>query len=96
MQEVVQEGEAFRPKPDREGEEKCEAGAVAEEVQFIEGAGTRLVAVKTVGFGAGGLVEQLFGEDVLSDEDKGAAKGAKYAEEVAGKLNRAGEDNAQR
>lgn len=94
MQEVVQKREALGPEPDGEGEEECEAGAVAEEVQFIEGAGARLVAVKTVGFGAGGLVEELFGEDVLGDEDEGAAEGAKDAEEVAGKLDRAGEDDA--
>lgn len=94
MQEVVQEGEAFRPEPDGEGEEEGKAGAVAEEVQFIEGAGARLVAVEAVRFGAGGLVEQLFGEDVLRDEDECAAEGAKDAEEVAGKFHRAGEDNA--
>ena len=45
MQEVVQEGETLGPEPDGEGEEEREARAVAEEVQFVEGAGAGLVAV---------------------------------------------------
>ena len=87
--------ETLGPEPDGEGEEEGEAGAVAEEVEFVEGAGSGLVAVELVGFGAGGFVEEFFGEDVLGDEDEGAAEGAEDAEQVAGELDRAGEDDAE-
>lgn len=45
MEEVLEEGEAFGPEPEGEGEEEGEAGAVAEEVEFVEGAGPGLVHV---------------------------------------------------
>ena len=51
--------------------------------------------VQVVGFGAGGFVEEFFREDVLGDEDEGAAEGAEDAEEVAGKFYGAGEDDAE-
>lgn len=46
-------------------------------------------------FYAGGFVEKFLGEDVLRDEDEGAAEGAKDAEDVAGKLDAASENYSQ-
>ena len=47
------------------------------------------------GFGPSSLIEQLFGEDILGDEDDGAAKGADDTEEVSRKLNTTSQDNAE-
>lgn len=49
---------------------------------------------RAVGFGAGGFIEECFGEDVLGHENKGSTKGAKDTEEISRELHAAGKDNA--
>ena len=92
--DVAEESDAFGPEPDGESEEESEAGAVAEEIQFVEflaGAMGRFV----VGFDNSGFVEEFFGEDVLRDEDQSCGKGFENAEKIAGKLDAAGENDAK-
>lgn len=50
---------------------------------------------RTFGFHAGGFVEELFGKDILSDEDDGAAKCAQYTEYIAGKLDGTSKNDAK-
>ena len=94
-----EEWEAVGPAPEGEGEEEGEAGAVAEEVEFVEFFGGVLCVGRrggggrgrgVVGFRFGGLVEEFFGKDVLRDEDEGAGEGTKDAEEVTAELDAAG------
>ncbi len=48
-----------------------------------------------ISFYSSGLIEELFGENVLGDEDEGATESAEDAEKIAGKFDAAGENDAQ-
>ena len=80
-QEVRGELEAFGKEPEREDEDESEAGRVAEEVELVR---TAVALGERVGFGLGGLVEELLGDDVLGDEEERATEGGDKTEQVGG------------
>ncbi len=80
------EWERLSPEPDRERENKGEAGAIAEKVEFVELPRTRSRGY-TVCFCTSGFIEELFRENVLGNEDDRSAKRTHDAEKIAGKLD---------
>ena len=48
-----------------------------------------------IGFDFGGFIEEFLGDDVLCDEEEGAAESGDEAKEIAGNLGGAGEDDAE-
>lgn len=93
LEERREEGKPVGPEPDWGGEEKGETGAVAEEVEFVKFSGLSRGS-RTVGFCAGGFVEECLGEDVLGHEDYSSTKGAEDTEEISREFYAASKDNA--
>ena len=92
--DIAEESDAFGPEPDRKGEEESKAGAVAEEIQFVEFLASAMRGF-IVGFDDSGFVEEFLGEYVLRDEDQSRGKGFENAEKVSRKFDAAGEDYAK-
>lgn len=92
MKEITKESEPFGPKPEWCGKKEGETGAVAEQCQLIK---LSRPSQLPVFLSTRGFVEELLGEDVLSDEDDSATKGAKDAEKIPRKLHGTGQDYAK-
>ncbi len=85
MEKITKKSKSFCPKPEWYGEEKSQAGAVAEQGQLIK---LSRASQLPVCLSTGGFIEEFFGEDILSDEDDSATECAKDAGKISGELNR--------
>ena len=87
MQKVKDKSKPFGPKPKWKSKEKGQARGITEEVQFIRFG--ELVRREAVFLSSCGVVEDLFGDDVLNDEEDGAGKGGHQADQICIEIGRA-------
>lgn len=92
VEKVSQQCDAFGPKPDGNGEEKCHEGGVAEQVELV---GLPTPHRNSVGFCSCRVGEDLLGDDVLRDEEDCAAEGVDESKEVGSEAGGASQNDTQ-